>query len=147
METFLPEINVLSIRDSTLYTATPIGRRSEVAIFATYKEVIVLTTRNFCSAKTRANLESLCGWDGQHCVAKLGFELVKNRLAKPGGNVANDASDRSTDRILGLLGTDNALESRLQTECLRNRMAYLCHTFRCLEMGTTGWKFVYLLPC
>ena len=47
--------------------------------------------------KARANLEGLCGWDGQHGMAKLGFELVKNGLAKPGGNVANDASDRSAD--------------------------------------------------
>ena len=112
METFLPEINILPIRDSTLYSATPIRRRSEVAIFATYEGVIVLTPRNFRSAKARANLESLCGRDGQHCVAKLGFELVKNGLAKPGGNVANDASNRSTDRILGFLGTDNALKSQ-----------------------------------
>ena len=47
--------------------------------------------------KARADLEGLCGWDGQHCMAKLGFELVKNGFAKPGGNVANDAGDRSAD--------------------------------------------------
>jgi hypothetical protein len=47
--------------------------------------------------KARADLEGLGGWDGQHGVAKLGFELVKNGFAKPGGNVAKDASDRSAD--------------------------------------------------
>jgi len=94
---FSPEIDVFAICDSALYSATPVSCCPEVAIIEANKGIIVLTPGHFCPLKARADLEGLGGWDGQHCVAKFGFELVKNRFAKPGGNVANDASDRSAD--------------------------------------------------
>jgi hypothetical protein len=71
----------------------------------------VFTPGHFRSVEARSDLEGLCRWDGQHGVAKLGFELVKYRLAKPGGNVANDASYDSSDRVLGILGSNDALRS------------------------------------
>jgi hypothetical protein len=94
---FLPEVDVFAISDSTLYSATPISCCAEVAIIEADKGIIMPTPWHLSPMKARANLEGLCGWDGQHRMAKLGFELVKNGLAKPGGNVANDASDRSAD--------------------------------------------------
>lgn len=145
---FLPEINVLAVGDSALYSATPIRRRAEVAIFAAHEGVIVFTAGDLRTVKARTDLEGLCRWDGQHCVAKLGFELVEYRLAKPGGNVANDASDDSPDRVLGILGSNDALRGHNYPERIRleSRTAHLGHTFRCLDMGTTSGESVHLLP-
>ncbi len=95
-----------------MYSATPVGRSAEVAVLAADKEIIVLAPRYLRSMKARADLEGLGGWDGQHCMAELGFELVKNGFAKPGGSVANDTSDRSANRIISFLGSDNALSDR-----------------------------------
>lgn len=80
-----------------MYSATPVSRRAEVAIFTADKAIVVPTPGNLRSREARADLEGLGGRDRHHCMSKLGFELVKNGFAKPGGNVANDASDRSTD--------------------------------------------------
>ena len=109
---FLPKVDVFAIRDSTLYSAAPISCCAEVSIIEADKGIVVPTPRHLRPVKTRANLEGLCGWDGQHRVAKLGFELVENRFAKPGGNFANDASNRSTDRVVRFLGSDDALSGR-----------------------------------
>ena len=94
---FLPKVDVFAIGDSTLYSPTPISCRAELSIIEANKAIIVPTSGYRRPVKARANLEGLGGWDGQHCMAKLGFDLVKNGFAKPGGNVANDASDRSAD--------------------------------------------------
>ena len=80
-----------------MYSATPISCCAELAIIEADEGIVVPTPRHLRPMKARADLEGLGGWDGQHRMAKLGFELVKNGFAKPGGNVANDASDRSAD--------------------------------------------------
>ena len=106
---YLPEVDVLAIRYPTLHPTTPIGCRTEVTILLAYEGVIVFAPGDLRPTEARANFESLRRRDGEHCVSELGFELVKYGFAKPGGNVANDAGDRTTYRVLGIFGSDDAL--------------------------------------
>ena len=54
---------------------------------------------DLAATETRADLESLGGWNGQHSVSKLGLKLIKAGLAETRGTVANDTGDGSSDTV------------------------------------------------
>ena len=50
-------------------------------------------------------------------MAQFGLELVENGFTKTGRNVTDDTGDGSTDRILGLLSLDDALQELFNISC------------------------------
>ena len=42
-------------------------------------------------------------------MSELGFKLIKDRFTKPGRDVANYTGDGAANRILSILGADDAL--------------------------------------
>lgn len=106
---YLPEVDVLAIGYPTLHPTAPIGCRTEITVLLADEGVIVLAPRDLRPTEARTNFESLGRWDGEHCVTELGFELVKHGFAKASRDIANDASDHPTYRVLGIFGPDDAL--------------------------------------
>jgi len=106
----IPKVNIFPVGDTPLNTTTPVCSGSKAAVRVTDKRVIVLTTWDFGTPESRTDLEGLRCWNGQHRMRKRGFEFVENGLPKTRWNVPNDASDSTTDRILGIFGTNDSLE-------------------------------------
>jgi hypothetical protein len=69
----------------------------------------MLASGNFRPSKAGPNLERFGSRNRKHRMTEHGFELVKDRFSQAGGNVADDAGHSSTDRILGILCSDDSL--------------------------------------
>lgn len=104
-----PEIDILSVRDPALHPSTPIRRRPQFAIRLANKCVVVPGPRDLSPAEARPNLESFRGRDREHCVCELGFETVKDGLSEPRGDVADDAGDRTPNRVVCFFCADDSL--------------------------------------
>ncbi len=94
-----PEVNILSIRDATLYTTTPVRLGTQTAVFASDKGVIVLASGDFGAFETRADFESFGGGDGEHGVCQCRFELVKDGLPETRWDVTDDAGNGTADGV------------------------------------------------
>jgi hypothetical protein len=105
----LPEVDIFTVGDATLDTSTPVRLGTEAPIWPANESVVVLAARNFCSSEARADLERLGGWDGEHGVCQLGFELVEDRLSQPSRDVAKDAGNSTSNRVGRVLGPDDTL--------------------------------------
>lgn len=105
------EVNVGAVGDATLDAARVVGLGCQS--WARYTRwvgsggcrgddegVVVDGAGDLSSTETRANFETLCGWDAEHGVGELGLELVETWLSKTGGAVADDTGDIAADAVL-----------------------------------------------
>lgn len=98
------EVDRGAVRDAALDTAGVVGAGRE-ALSAVRRRggdegVVVDGPGHFASAEAGADLEALCGWDAEHCVRELGFQLVEARLAEPDGHVADHAGYCPADAVV-----------------------------------------------
>ena len=100
----------MAVGDTALDAATPVRARSKGTVRVFDEGIIVLATRDLRAAETRADLETLGGGNRHHGVAELRLELVEYRLAKSGGDAADDTGDGTTNGVQSLLGADDALK-------------------------------------
>jgi len=90
--TIEPEIDIFPIRDTSLDSPGPIRLSPKLPICASDERIVVPTTRDLRTPKTRPNLKRFCSRDRKHSMSKLGFELVKDGFAEAGRDIANYAS-------------------------------------------------------
>jgi hypothetical protein len=64
---------------------------------------------NLAALEARADFEALGGRDREHGVRELSLELVEDGLTEAGGDIADDTDDGAADRVLSLLGANDAL--------------------------------------
>jgi len=107
-----PEVDALSVGDTTLDATTPVGLSAQASIGSANKRIIVLATGNLRASESRTNLKGLGGRDRKHSVSELSLELVKDGFPKTSGDVSDDASDSPSDRVLCLLGPQNPLKNK-----------------------------------
>ncbi len=105
-----PEVDILAVGDTTLNSTAPVGICAQGTILPANEGVVVLAAGDFGSAEARADLEAFGSGDGEHGVAELGLDLVEDGFTETGGDTADDASDGTTDGILSLFGTEDALQ-------------------------------------
>lgn len=72
----------------------------------------MLASGDFGTFKSRSDLESLGSGNREHGMSQFGFELVEDGLSQPRWDVTDDAGNCTSNGILGVLGTDNALTDR-----------------------------------
>lgn len=104
-----PEVDVLSVGDTTLDSSRPVGGGAETSTLTLDEGVVVARPGNLAALEARADFEALGGGDGEHGVRELSLELVEDGLTESSGDIADDADDGTADRVLSLLGADDAL--------------------------------------
>lgn len=77
-----PEVDVLSVGDTTLDSSRPVGNGAEASTLSLDEGVVVARPGNLAALEARADLEALGGRDREHSVCKCGFQLVEARLTK-----------------------------------------------------------------
>ena len=111
-----PKVDVLSVGDTALDATTPVRVGGEGAVLCLDEPVVVFATGDFGSTETRADLERFGGRYREHGVSQFGFKLVEAGFSETGGDVPDDASDGSANRILLLLGADDPLMNMFVSE-------------------------------
>ena len=92
-----PEVDVLSVGDTTLDTSAPVCVGGERAALSIDEPVVVFAARDFGSTETRADLKRFGGRYRQHGVSQFGFKLVKAGFSEARRYVPDDASDGSAN--------------------------------------------------
>jgi hypothetical protein len=100
-----PEVNVLSVCNTTLNTTTPVRLGPECLLLSdgmyTFdKHVIVLRTWERRSSEARTDLEGLCGRDREHGMCKDSFEFVEYGFTETQGGVSDDTCYRSPKGVV-----------------------------------------------
>jgi hypothetical protein len=111
-----PEVNVLSVGDTSLNTTAPVGGRPQGllpgdGVDAIDKRVVVGASREHGSSESRANLESFGRRDREHGVSEDSLELVKGRLSETDGAVSDHTSDCTSHRVVSRLCRSDRLRS------------------------------------
>lgn len=71
---------------------------------------------DFGTFKSRSDLKSLGSGNREHGMSQFGFEFVEDGLSQARWDVTDDTGYRTSNRILGVLGTDNTLTDRGKSE-------------------------------
>lgn len=93
----LPEVDILSIGNTTLDSSRPVGSSAETSTLALNEGIVVARPGNFAALEARANFEALGGRDGEHGVRELSLELVEDRLTESSGDVTDDTDNGTAD--------------------------------------------------
>lgn len=131
----LPEVDILAIGDTSLNTTTPVGHGSQppsprLLIDALHERIVVKTTRESGSTKTRADFERLSRGNRKHGVGKDSFELVETGLTQTKGASTDNTGDGTTQGIILGLGSSDSL----------------LHLFASLLVRASGDLLVNFLP-
>ena len=73
----IPEVDILSVGDTSLNTTRPIGSSPQFPILTLNEGVIVGGTRESGSSEPGSDLETFGRWDGEHGVGEDCFEFIE----------------------------------------------------------------------
>ncbi len=93
------KINRLAVGNTTLNTTAVVGRCPQAIAFPD-EGIVVDGPFHLRSLKAGTDLKAFGGGQGQHGVGQLGFQAIEDRFTQSGRDIAADAGDHATDRVL-----------------------------------------------
>ena len=102
-----PKSNVLTVRDSPLYTARAIRMGLHVALLIDVELIVVLGAAHCACAEAFTDFEASRGRKAHHGFRQVGMKLVKNGLSKSRLQSFHDTANGSTEAVALFLGFKN----------------------------------------
>lgn len=114
-EANLPEVDVLSVGDTSLDSSTPVRLGAKTllarqAVCAIDEGVVVCAAWESGSTESGSNLEAFCRRNRQHGMGEDSLELVESGLTESERAVSNDTDNGTTHRVVVGLGRADSLD-------------------------------------
>ena len=120
------EVDVLSVRDASLYTATTVGLGGDATLAVGDEDIVLLAPSQVHAGEPHAVFKSLYGIYAEHGTSQGGMQLAEARFAKTCGTTLYNACDDASDGV--------TLTLHFHDE--------VCHTLGSAGVGTTDGIFL-----
>ena len=94
-----PGGDVLAVADAALDATAVVGRGADASVVADHERIIVGEAAEASAGETTADLDTLRRRKRHECACENSIELVEDRFAEAGRNVAGDRLDDTAERI------------------------------------------------